>query len=426
MVRLVLTWFVAAALVAGCGVVPENVGVVSQAVGEPMNGFPSPEERLGIMAINRARSDPATVRGPGSQMYPARPPVMWSYDFSRSSRFHATNLAQTKVQLMHDSPCPLNANVAQANCDGNPQCACAQPVGNACRNCANVPAVNNGCGTPTFTRIGYFASGASGEVAAAGTGSTKETVDLWMDEAAGADGHRRNLLDQGTSSNVMGFGHANNGGCWSTFDVSDSGNDNVTVPAIPTAAIDPVRGPANMPYRLYATWADPGQGAPKSLNVVVDGACHAMALELGDPTRNATYTSDVTLAAGCHTYWVLGRGGGGARVTYPSSGAITVSVGGVACAAEFVAQAPAASCEGAASHDMAISSSHDQATSHAGHDLASTAPGDDLATDDGALDEGSGDGSGCSCSVGARRERGASPLALLFAAAIFAGALRRR
>jgi MYXO-CTERM domain-containing protein len=331
-------------LASGC-TAPESVGELSQAVGEPMNGFPTPEERLGIMAINRARSDPATVKGPNSQIFPARPPVTWSYNFSRSSRFHAINMMSAKVTLMHDSPCPLDPLVGTNGCTGTVNCACKMPVGNACANCANVAPINNGCGTPTFTRIGYFATGATGEVAAAGYQTTMATVDGWVDEAAGADGHRRNLLDVGITSNTMGFGHAG-AGCWSTFDVSDSGFVNGQVmPIVPTAAVSPVRGNAGASYRVYATWADSQNGNPKSLNVVVDGVCRAMVRELGTATLNSTWLNDVTLQAGCHSYWILGFTAGGARITYPTTGALTVSVGGVACNPDYLAQAPAANCD---------------------------------------------------------------------------------
>jgi hypothetical protein len=54
-----------------------------------MNGFPSALERLGLMAINRARSDPQTVKGASSASYPARPPVIWSLVLNQSARFWA-------------------------------------------------------------------------------------------------------------------------------------------------------------------------------------------------------------------------------------------------------------------------------------------------------------------------------------------------
>jgi hypothetical protein len=145
----------------------------------------------------------------------------------------------------------------------------------------------------------------------------------------------------------MGYGHSQ-GGCFSTFDVSDSGNmTGATIPKLPTAA---VRAPANNAagsYAFYATWADPAMGAPASLNVVIDGACAAMARELGTDTLNATYKATATLAAGCHNYFVLARDGAGAMLTYPTTGAITISIGSAtACATDFLTTAPTASCAG--------------------------------------------------------------------------------
>jgi MYXO-CTERM domain-containing protein len=368
----------------GCSVDAPPAGALSQAVGEPMNGFPSPAERLGLMAINRARSDPQTVKGPQSAAYPAVAPVGWSYALNRSARFHSTNLEQSKVTLMHTSPCPLNANVASANCSGAPACACAQAVPASCANCANVAAVNN-CGTDTFTRIGYFTAGtqvaASGEVAAAGYADPMAVVDGWMDEPAGADGHRRNLTDQGISSNVMGYGHATGTGCWSPFDVSDSGDDGAAQSAkIPTAAVNPPSGGAGS-FTFYASWADPAQGAPASLNVVVDGNCMPLARELGTDKLNATYKTSASLAAGCHSYWILAHDAGGARLTYPSSGALTISVGGAACAGDYLAQAPAAGCEGGPPPDLAVPPTADLAVPP-GADLA-VPPGADLAVPPG-------------------------------------------
>src|SRR5207237_712859 len=155
------------------------------AIGEPMGSFPSPDERLLIMAINRARSDPATVKGASSDIYPARPPVTWSYDLSRSARFHATSLQLGNVTLMHTSPCTLDRSVDSNGCNGAPACACSSPIPSSCAACANVPAINS-CGTDTFTRIGYFTPIATGEVASAGYPDTFATVDGWVDEPSGA------------------------------------------------------------------------------------------------------------------------------------------------------------------------------------------------------------------------------------------------
>jgi MYXO-CTERM domain-containing protein len=348
------TWFALVAVVGsltGC-VVAEEPPVVAKrsALGEPTNGFPSAAERLGIMAINRARSDPATVKGTQSAAYPARPPVMWSYDLSRSARFHATSLRLSNVTLMHPSPCALNTNVATSGCNGDPACACATPVPTACAACANVGTTT--CGTDPFVRIALFTAGttarANGEVAAAGYADPIAVVDGWMDEAAGADGHRKNLTDQGIASTVMGYGRIEGAGCFSSFDVSDSGNATGTVVSkLPTAAVRaPTNGAAGS-YMFYATWADPALGAPASLNVVIDGACTAMARELGTDTLNATYKATSTLAAGCHNYFMLAKDASGTTLAYPTTGAITISVGSAtACTADFLATAPVASCAG--------------------------------------------------------------------------------
>jgi len=335
---------------AGCiGSPDEPVTERRSAVGEPTNGFPSALERLGLMAINRARSDPQTVKGAQSASYPARPPVIWSAVLNQSARFHANSLGLSDVTLMHPSPCTLNTNVATSGCTGDPSCACASPVPATCASCAAAGGTTT-CGTDPFVRIGYFTSGsgvsANGEVAAAGYANPMTVVDGWMDEAAGNDGHRKNLTDQGISSNTMGYGHQAGSGCFSTFDVSDSGKlTGAVIPKIPTAAVSPASGAAGT-FTFYATWADPALGAPSSLNVVIDGVCTALTREIGTDTLNATYKGTAALTAGCHNYWIAAKDMSGAAVAYPTTGAITLSVGGTACSSDYLASAPAASCAG--------------------------------------------------------------------------------
>jgi hypothetical protein len=337
---------------AGCtGAVDQPLTQERGAVGEPSSGFPSALERLGLMAINRARSDPETVAGPDSKSYPARPPVIWSLALNQSSRFHATNLELTDVTLMHTSPCTLNADVATSGCTGDPSCACATPVPSSCAMCAKVADINT-CGTPFAMRLGYFTNGttitSTGEVAAAGYSDPIAVVNGWMDEAAGSDGHRMNLTDQGITSNTMGYGHATGTKeCYSPFDISDSGNiQGATIPKIATAAVTPTSGNAGT-FTFYASWADPSLGTPGSIDVVIDGACSGMTLELGTDKLNATYKTTATLAAGCHNYFILARDAAGTMVTYPTTGAITLAVGtgtSNSCSSDFLATAPAASC----------------------------------------------------------------------------------
>jgi hypothetical protein len=391
------------------------------AVGEPVGDFPTADERLGIMALNRARSDPATIKGPQSTVYAARPPVLWSYELSRSSRFHATNLLDTGVTLMHTSPCKLKTTVASASCDGSVSCACATAVPSSCSACANVAAINT-CGTDTFTRIGYFTAGsttdATGEIAAAGYADPLTTVDGWMDEPAGDDGHRTNILDVGITSNVMGYGHADGAsGCYSPFDVSDSGQSPDPLPKLPTAAVSPTSGTGSLTF--YATWNDPAHGAPASINVVVDGACTAMTRELGKDTLNATYKVAATVASGCHNYYILATDAVGGRFTYPTTGAVSVG----SCSTKFVTTQPAAACDTMPPppDDMAVGMHH--------HDLAGVdLRGADLAGIDDPMMSNPNTPmtiGGCGCEVGSRTSADAIPAVIFLLTALIVLRLRK-
>jgi hypothetical protein len=314
-------------LVAGCGGAPE-ISAVAEAVGEVDSGYPSPWERALFMAANRARSDPSTVKGTSSTIYPAQAPLVFHKDLGRSSRFHATNLETGMAPLMHPSPCTLKTDVGTSGCDGSPSCACTTGATcNSCGTCAN--------GTDPFVRIGYFyAPGGTGEVAAAGYQDAWGVMDGWVDEAAGADGHR--MIIDGGSYGTAGFGHAGgtSGACWSTFDVGDFASAKPAPAKVASAAPKPIGGNAGT-FRVYATWTDPASGAPKDLSVSVDGKCSPLTKELGDPKLNATYYADVPLTAGCHPVFVVGHDAGGARVAYPTTTAFTIAVGSGTCAVEM-------------------------------------------------------------------------------------------
>ena len=157
--KLILVVFLVA---AGCGEVPVEGGSSTAALGEQQNGFPNAWERAVFMAANRARSDPSTVKGASSTIYPAQAPLGSHKDLGRSARFHSTTLETGMAPLMHQSPCTLKTDVGTSGCDGTPSCACTTGVTcNTCGTCAD--------GTDPFVRIKYFyTAGGSGEVAAAG------------------------------------------------------------------------------------------------------------------------------------------------------------------------------------------------------------------------------------------------------------------
>jgi len=244
---------------------------------------------------------------------------------------------------MHNSPCTLKGDVATSGCDGSPACACT--TGQTCNSCGACAA-----GTDPFTRVGYFFKGfPAGEIAAAGYGDPFRTMDGWVDEAAGADGHRA-IVD--SDAGRVGFGHSEggSGACWDAFDVGDFGADAPGAAKIASAATNPVGGQSGS-YQIYASWSD-GTGSPRSLSAVVDGHCVSMMKELGDDRLNATWKASSSLGAGCHSIYILGADSTGARVTYPSTTAFTVAIGGGNCDDEL--PQPAADCEpSAGSPDLA-------------------------------------------------------------------------
>jgi len=327
---------------AGCGgVVDGPVTTESESLGDPENGFPSPYERALFMAANRTRSDPSTVKGPASKVYPPQAPLALAYDLERSSRFHATMLSKGHAPLMHPSPCTLVAGVGTSGCDGTPSCGCQG--GTTCNTCdaSACPA-----GTDPGARIQAFYAGANrgwGEIIAAGYADAWATMDAWVDEPSSSDGHRQ-IVTSG-SYGVVGFGHASDASaCYRGFDGGDFAPDKPALPLIASAAPKPIAGPAGT-FRVYATWADKAGGAPAALRAVVDGACHDMTRELGDPALNATYYADVPLGNGCHDVFVLGTSAAGATAAYPTTTAFTINVGGAAGCPDSVPQ-PVASCDG--------------------------------------------------------------------------------
>jgi MYXO-CTERM domain-containing protein len=393
------------ALLAGCsstagspGASGESVGTSRSAIGEQQDGgasqegFPSPWERAVFMAANRARSDPSTVKGTASTVYPAVKPLVLELPLERSSRFHATNLLSADTVLMHDSPCTLNTDVATSGCTGLVSCACATPVPTACAACAKVANPDEGCGTAPFTRIGYWYPAGNAEVAAAGYDDPWSTMAAWVDEAAGADGHRTIIDSVGSDESVAGFGHAGGtGGCYQTFDVGDFGPTTTAPPTIASAAPMPISSNAAGSFTIYATWADPG-GAPASLNAVVDETCTPMTLELGTPTLNATYMATVALTAGCHSVFIVGVSASKVQTVYPTTTAFTIPVGSGTCA-DQVSQ-PVVTCPGI---DGGVGGA-DAGVSDAGRDAET---GSVVGSDGGVgAREGGGDGAGVTGSDG--------------------------
>src|SRR5262245_15852857 len=81
--------------------------------GVPQSGFPSWQERMLLVYVNRARADPAAdLAGCTScaekACYAQSTPIVQSYGLNRAARFHGANL-EFSNKFQHDSPCQLVA-----------------------------------------------------------------------------------------------------------------------------------------------------------------------------------------------------------------------------------------------------------------------------------------------------------------------------
>jgi len=144
---------------------------------------------------------------------------------------------------------------------------------------------------------------------------------------------------------------------------------------MPSGVHRPESGSTATTFSFYGNWYDPG-GDPQSIDVVIDGVCHAMSVEIGTDVGNRTYLYQTVLPAGCREYYVLARDSGGARVTYPEVGSLLIEVGGGACADNYAGTQLAALCE-------SVSDGGAAPDSGPGPDSAST-PDQGAAQDSGA------------------------------------------
>src|SRR5262245_18963807 len=102
--------------------------------GVPQGGFPSWQERMMLVYVNRSRADPAadlagcTVCAEKACYPSPLTPVAQQYPLNRASRFHGANLEFTGA-FQHDSPCSLVTDLATqyvpvGACLGEVACAC--------------------------------------------------------------------------------------------------------------------------------------------------------------------------------------------------------------------------------------------------------------------------------------------------------------
>ena len=261
----------------------------------------------------------------------ARRPYGYDRDLGQSARFHARNTMLNGGGLSHFSFCRLRSDVEATGCDGAEACACV--AGTSCFACEVIGW--GGCGTDPYDRMALFgfAGFSTSETGAAGNATAWDAVGAWAQECGGGI-HREIVTLPPSDTNVVGLGFfvmpAHACGFHSeTF--ADYGHvAGLVTPRIPSAGHRPETGDAATPFSFHANYYDPA-GDPTAIDVVVDGACRAMSVELG-AAGNRTYLHAGSFAPGCHEYYFLARDRAGARVTYPESGAYVFSVaGGPAC-----------------------------------------------------------------------------------------------
>ncbi|MBN2497035.1 MAG: hypothetical protein JXR96_20755 [Deltaproteobacteria bacterium] len=330
------------ALTAGGCLAPageEWAQLVQAENGVPQDGFPNYQERLMLLAINRARSEPNSLAhgtsgscgGDGSTPFAPSTPLVYDLDGSRAARFHCIHCQMNGGGLSHASYCTLEHDVATSGCDGAAACSC-EP-GSEHFSCT----VNGGHGTDPFTRCALFGYDANGEVGALGYGDGWGAVEGWVTECPDYEGHRRILLDADQFHSRIGLGYTGGQVCeYAKLYFGDTGAGQASIPLMPSGSHRPED--SEQPT-FYVHLHDPG-GEPESLHVVVDGTCHAMQLDAGEDARG-TYRAAVDIGPGCHLYTFLARDSAGARHVYPAAGAL----GAGDCSADYEPQAPEADCD---------------------------------------------------------------------------------
>jgi MYXO-CTERM domain-containing protein len=386
---------------AGAEAAPEEA-----AVGEPVNGFPSWEERVLHVYVNRARAAPADelagCSGCGEKAcYKPTHPLEWRESLARSARFHAANLTSARCGMLHDSPCPLVSGIAAAypsSCDGAVSCACVGGAA-ACKGTSN---------TGIWARFDAFGNtdGWRAENVAGHPSDPVTTFYQWLYESSAgtscdwstAIGHRFSILNPQLT-------HIGNGADGS-YSVQDFwGGTTVTAQRIPAGAHTPKLGPS---VQLRASWY--AGAAPKAAMVNVGGACQPMALERGTGA-NGTYLRAASVGTACVDYYFWFEDASGAMVTYPTTGAF-----GIGCAYDWTATRPA----GTAGCTAGGSSS--------GGGSSSSSSGGGTGSSSSSSSGGSGGGNGSAsggCAAGSMDAPGPALLAGLLMLAVLAARRRK-
>ncbi len=242
--------------------------------GDPVDGFPSAEERELVLWTNAARVAPKEFKTEYSaggcstadfsaDEKTAKAPLYIDLDLTEVARVHSAD--------MYDNGC-----FQHESCDG----------------------------TDTWTRVGRYYNDANsglGENIAYGSSDPKYAVlSMWM---CSHDGHRANIMS-GTF-NEMG------GGIDHDYMTQDFAAGELR------EGDPPVRVAAERSGVIWADWGD--DNAPEALALVVDGNAADMVLKFGDAEQGVYYQS--VEGDACTPWWVSWTTKGGESGTFPATGA---------------------------------------------------------------------------------------------------------
>ncbi len=301
-----------------------TVATTSQALGEPLGGYPSDQERILHVLVNQARHSALTPYNNACGDYtaqegsPNKPPLVYSYPANLGARFTSRHMSELGC-YQHDNCCVLgDAGLGTIGCIGPASC-----TGGGCSKTCDA-----GTGQDSAQRYGLFGfntltSESIGTSVASG-------YDYWCNLMQ-SDSNRNAMLDDAGTELGAGYYLASNQTCNGAYWTLAYGNGPVQVPAIPAgAAIYNPPNPLNTAGLAFAANYYDLAGPPLRSEVVVNGHCFDVDLAFGfedNGTYWATFHDPDVLPDGCHPYYFLFTQADGGDVTYPTIGSFQVALG---------------------------------------------------------------------------------------------------
>jgi hypothetical protein len=295
----------------------------SQALGEPVSGYPSDQERILHVLVNQARQSGLTPNMNECGDFTAevnapKTPLVYNYDANLGARFTSRHLSELGC-YQHDNCCVLgDAGLGTIGCLAPGACS-----GGGCNKTCDA-----GVGQNAAQRYGLFGFNS---LLSEGIGTNVASGYGFWCGLVQSDSNRAAMRDDAGTQFGGGYYDAQNQTCTGTYWTVAYGNGQVQVPAIPAgAAIYEPPNPLNTASLSFAAnYYDPA-GAPLRSEVVVNGHCFDLDLRYGADTNGtywASFNDPDVLPTGCHPYYFLFTQADGGRVTYPTTGQFQLPLG---------------------------------------------------------------------------------------------------